>query len=100
MKNFKNKILSFFFVFKFYYIQPNKPYMDKLKRVSDVMKASPYSYKQWAKFLNRSEKDVRKIIHKRFFLTYRDYAIIANKTNTTVAYLMQGTTASVYIKRS
>jgi len=75
---------------KFYYIHPNKSYMNKLKRVSKVMKASSYSYKQWAEFLNRSEKDVRKIVHKRFFLTYRDFAIIAEKTNTTVAYLFQG----------
>ena len=100
MKNFKNKLLGFWYYIKFYYIHPNKPYMDKLKRASEVMKASPYSYKQWAEFLNRSEKDVRKIFHKRFFLTWRDYQIIANKTNTTVTYLMQGTTANIYIKRS
>lgn len=84
------RLVSLWNYIKFYYIHPNKSYMDKLKRVSKVMKASPYSYKQWAGFLNRSEKDVRKIAHKRFFLTYRDFAIIAEKTNTTVAYLMQG----------
>ena len=94
------RLISFWNYIKFYYIHPNKSYMDKLKRVSKVMKASPYSYKQWAEFLNRSEKDVRKIVHKRFFLTSRDFAIIADKTNTTVAYLMQGTTASMYIRRS
>ena len=55
------RLISFWNYIKFYYIHPNKSYMDKLKRVSKVMKASPYSYKQWAEFLNRSEKDVRKI---------------------------------------
>nr|DAD55877.1 MAG TPA: SOS-response transcriptional repressor [Bacteriophage sp.] len=90
MKNFKNKLLGFWYYIKFYYIHPNKPYMDKLKRVSKVMKASPYSYKQWAEFLNISEKNVRKIIHKKYFLTCRDFMIIADKTNTTVTYLFQG----------
>ena len=29
MKNFKNKLLGFWYYIKFYYIHPNKPYMDK-----------------------------------------------------------------------
>ena len=72
------------------YFCSNKSRKDKLERVSKVMKASPYSYKQWAEFLNISEKNVRKIIHKKYFLTCRDFVIIADKTNTTVIYLFQG----------
>ena len=90
MKNFKNKLLSFWYYIKFYYIHPNKPYMDKLKRASEAMKTSPYSYKQWADFLNISERDVRKIIHKQYFLTCHNFITIAEKTNTPILYLFQG----------
>lgn len=84
------RLISFWNYIKFYYIHPNKSYMDKLKRVSKVMKTSPYSYKQWAEFLNISERDVRKIIHKQYFLTCYNFITIAEKTNTPILYLFQG----------
>ena len=89
MKNFKMVLYGLNYI-RFYYFCSNKSRKDKLERVSKVMKASPYSYKQWAEFLNISEKNVRKIIHKKYFLTCRDFVIIADKTNTTVIYLFQG----------
>ena len=89
MKNFKTLLYGLNYI-RFYYFCSNKSRKSKLERVSKVMKASPYSYKQWAEFLNISEKNVRKIIHKKYFLTCRDFVIIADKTNTTVIYLFQG----------
>ena len=89
MKNFKTLLYGLNYI-RSYYFCSNKSRKDKLERVSKVMKASPYSYKQWAEFLNISEKNVRKIIHKKYFLTCRDFVIIADKTNTTVIYLFQG----------
>ena len=89
MKNFKTLLYGLNYI-RFYYFCSNKSRKAKLERVSKVMKASPYSYKQWAEFLNISEKNVRKIIHKKYFLTCRDFVIIADKTNTTVIYLFQG----------
>ena len=89
MKNFKTLLYGLNYI-RFYYFCSNQSRKDKLERVSKVMKASPYSYKQWAEFLNISEKNVRKIIHKKYFLTCRDFVIIADKTNTTVIYLFQG----------
>ena len=89
MKNFKTVLYGLNYI-KFYYFCSNKSRKNKLERVSKVMKASPYSYKQWAEFLNISEKNVRKIIHKRYFLTYHNFIIIAKKTNTPVLYLFQG----------
>ena len=65
VKNFKTVLYGLNYI-RFYYFCSNKSRKSKLERVSKVMKASPYSYKQWAEFLNISEKNVRKIIHKKY----------------------------------
>lgn len=89
MKNFKTVLYGLNYI-RFYYFCSNKSRKDKLERVSEVIRTSPYSYKQWATFLNITEKDVRKIVHKQYFLTYRNFIVIAEKTNTSVLYLFRG----------
>ena len=89
MKNFKTVLYGLNYI-RFYYFCSNKSRKSKLERVSKVMKISPYSYKQWADFLNISERDVRKIIHKQYFLTCHNFITIAEKTNTPILYLFQG----------
>ena len=88
MKNFKEILYSLNYI-RFYYFCSNKSRKNKLQRVSKVMRASSYSYKQWAAFLNIPEKDVRKIIHKQYFLTFHNFITIAEKTNTPVLYLFR-----------
>lgn len=89
MKNFKTLLYGLNYI-RFYYFCSKKSRKDQLERISKVMKVSSYSYKQWAKFLNISERDVRKIIHKQYFLTCHNFITIAEKANTPILYLFQG----------